>query len=109
MAITATMARLQQHDLQSDQRYVEDFVRARVLKGYGPLRIRHDCNQRGVAESLLNEHLAGADYDWFQLAQTTYAKKYRHIKPEDAAEKAKRVRFMQSRGFPSDIIFQLLD
>ena len=36
-----------------------------------------------------------------------FIKKYGENLPIDALDKAKRVRFMQSKGFPSDIIFQL--
>ncbi len=108
-AITAAMTLLHQHDLQSDQRYVEDLVRSRMLKGYGPMRIRHDCRQRGVDENLLNDYFASENFDWLHLARTTYSKKYQENQEIDHSEKAKRVRFMQSRGFPSDIIFQLFD
>ncbi len=108
-AITAALALLIEHDLQSDQRFIEDLVRSRMLKGYGPLRIKHDCRQRGIAESLLDDYLGCASFDWLHLARTTYAKKYQENQQIDYSEKAKRVRFMQSRGFPSDIIFQLFD
>ena len=93
--------------MQSDLRYLEDFVRSRMIKGYGPLRISHDCRQRGVDENLFNQYMNMQQFDWMQLAQATYAKKYGEIPPTDASDKAKRLRFMQSKGFPSDIIFQL--
>lgn len=108
-AIAAALALLLEHDLQSDQRFVEDLVRSRMLKGYGPLRIRHDCRQRGIAASLLDDYLGSENFDWLHLARATYGKKYQANQQIDHAEKAKRVRFMQSRGFPSDIIFQLFD
>lgn len=106
-AIADAMQLLHERDLQSDLRYLEDFVRSRMLKGYGPLRISHDCRQRGVDENLFNQYMNTEHFDWMQLAQATYAKKYGENPPTDASDKAKRIRFMQSKGFPSDIIFQL--
>ena len=108
-AIADAMVLLHERDLQSDQRYLEDFVRSRMLKGYGPMRISHDCRQRGVNESLYHQYMDSEDFDWLALAQATYAKKYKENHEIDRPEKAKRVRFMQSKGYPSDIIFQLFD
>jgi len=106
-AIADAMHLLHERDLQSDARYLEDFVRSRMLKGYGPLRISQDCRQRGVDENLFNQYMNSEDFNWMQLAQDIYIKKYGENLPIDALDKAKRVRFMQSKGFPNDIIFQL--
>ena len=106
-AIADAMQLLHERDLQSDLRYLEDFVRSRMLRGYGPLRISHDCRQRGVDENLFNQYMNTEHFDWMQLAQVTYTKKYGGNLPTDASDKAKRIRFMQSKGFPNDIIFQL--
>lgn len=93
--------------MQSDERYVEDFVRSRILKGSGPLKIAHELRNRGIDSSMYNSYLENQDIDWFEVASATYRKKYRSNEPIDAHEQAKRVRFMQSKGFPSDIIFRL--
>ena len=39
------------HDLQSDHRFAEGFVRSRVQKGYGPVKIRQELASRGVEEA----------------------------------------------------------
>lgn len=107
--IASAMEQLLEHDLQSDERYLEDFVRSRVLKGSGPLKIAHELRARGIDSGALNTYLEDLDIDWFKVATATYQKKYRSDDDIDAREKAKRVRFMQSKGFPSDIIFRLFD
>ncbi len=105
--IASAFELLLQHDLQSDQRYVEDFVRSRILKGNGPLKISHELRARGVDASTVDDYLNCQQIDWFEVATATYEKKYRSNDKIDAREQAKRVRFMQSKGFPGDIIFRL--
>ena len=105
--VAQAMEQLLENDLQSDQRYIEDFVRSRVLKGSGPLKISQELRMRGIDDGMLNSYLDSQNVDWLEVATTVYEKKYRSDQEIDARERAKRVRFMQSRGFPSDIIFQL--
>ena len=100
---------LWEHGLQSDQRYLEDFVRSRLLKGSGPLKIAHELRTRGIDEGALDSYLSTQNIDWLDVATATYQKKYRNNTEMDARERAKRVRFMQSKGFPSDIIFRLFE
>lgn len=107
--IASAMEQLHKHGLQSDERYLEDFVRSRVLRGSGPLKIAHELRTRGIDASTLQNYLEIQDIDWLQVAKETYQKKYRSNEEIDAREKAKRVRFMQSKGFPGDIIFRLFD
>ncbi|MDW3094271.1 MAG: regulatory protein RecX [Gammaproteobacteria bacterium] len=105
--IDSAFEQLLEHGLQSDQRYLEDFVRSRLLKGSGPLKIAHELHARGIDSATLQDYLNSQQIDWFEVASATYKKKYRSNDQIDAQERAKRVRFMQSKGFPSDIIFQL--
>ena len=105
--IASAIEQLLEHGLQSDQRYLEDFVRSRLLKGSGPLKIAHELRTRGIDSEALQDYLNSQQIDWFEVASATYEKKYRSNDQIDAQERAKRVRFMQSKGFPSDIIFQL--
>ena len=94
------------NDLQSDQRFLEDFVRSRVLKGNGPLRISQELRLRGIDDGLsrLNEQ----SIDWLEVATNTYTKKYRSSEIANANERAKRMRYMQSKGFSGDIIREIL-
>ena len=105
--IASAFEQLLEHGLQSDQRYLEDFVRSRLLKGTGPLKIAHELRTRGIDQDDLYAYLETQHIDWFEVASATYQKKYHTNDEIDARERAKRVRFMQSRGFPSDIIFRL--
>ncbi len=58
-------------------------------------------------ESSNDEATVAKDEDWFELAADVYAKKLANTPIEDRKEKARRVRFMVSRGFTPDSVFRL--
>lgn len=98
-AIDEVLARLESEGLQSDQRFTEAFLRARIYRGHGLNRIRLDIRQKGIAESLFNLTVEQDNTDWFALAADVAKRKF-GLKPiKDQKDKAKRVRFMQYRGF----------
>ena len=107
--IAQAMRQLLENDLQSDPRYIDDFVHSRLLKGSGPLKIAHQLKQRGISEQAFDSYLATQSIDWLAVALTAYQKKYRHEPAITPHERARRMRFMQSKGFPDDIILQLFD
>lgn len=100
---------LEADGLLSDRRFAESFARARAGRGQGPLRIRHDLRGRGVAASLVDEALAGLDLDWDRLAADLLARRFGETSPGDYAEKARRMRFLQQRGFTQDQIRGAVD
>lgn len=95
---------LQRKRQLSDERYAD--ARANWLsRKYGAAKIRHDLKAHGVAEAVIDRVSAEGDYE---RAKAIIARKYR-----DAAttreDKAKRARFLQSRGFSYDVIRRLID
>ncbi len=95
---------LKQEGLQSDERYTESYVNMRRNRGYGPLKIKQELQQRGVAGELVELFVEFNDNAWLETACQAYEKKFA-AKPLDTAnERAKRMRFLQSRGFTGDII-----
>ena len=102
--IAAALVELQQGDWQSDERFADAYVRSRCLKGFGPLRIAMELSERGVDESIVNRCLHADDDVWMQSLRDEYRKKYRGKQADDYQEKAKRMRFLQYRGFPPEQI-----
>ena len=92
---------------QSDQRFAESYIRSRVHKGFGPVKIQYELRERGVHESLdcLTDELP----DWAEVIHNLHRKKYGEKAPEDMKEKAKRMRFFQQKGFTHDNISQLFN
>jgi regulatory protein len=87
----------------SDERYAE--VRSHwMARKYGAARIRQDLKAKGVAEDVVARVSAEGE---LERAKAILARKYC-----DAAatreEKARRARFLQSRGFSMDVIHRLV-
>ncbi|MDH3747463.1 MAG: recombination regulator RecX [Gammaproteobacteria bacterium] len=95
---------LRKDGLQSDRRFVESFVQSRISHGKGPRLIRADLSQRGVRDPMIHEVLGEVEQDWGALARETRAKKFGEEQPHEFEEKARQMRFLQSRGFEPDQI-----
>ena len=98
------IAKLIDAGLQSEQRFVEAFVRSRINQGKGPAKIRADLREKGVDGSIVAEGLQEAAQNWYDLAISVRLKKFGAERPADFKEKARQMRFLQSRGFEPDHI-----
>ncbi len=103
-AIEAVLDQLQDEGLQSDQRFSEAFVRSRVYRGHGLARIRMDIRQKGIGDDLFEAAIDKAEIDWFEIARDVAQRKFGGRAAADQKEKAKRMRFLQYRGFNFDQI-----
>jgi len=87
----------------SDERYAEE--RARVLaRKYGAAKIRHDLKAKGISDGIVG---AVSSEGELERARTILERKYR----EPAAsreERVRRARFLQGRGFSTDIVARLV-
>lgn len=99
---------LQQKNYQSDQRYAESIIRNRVNKGYGVLYIKQALSQQGIANSIIEQELKNQQIDWYLQAELAYNKRFAGAVIKDNKDRAKRIRFMQSRGFSHEHIFTLI-
>lgn len=86
-------------NLQSDERFAQAFVTMRQRQGKGPLIIRMELREKGIANELIARFVDDSDSLWFELARDVWCKKFRNTLPADARERAKQLRFLQSRGF----------
>jgi regulatory protein len=100
---------LAEEGLLSEQRFVESYLRQRAARGYGPLRLREELRQRGVAEGLARDALSvEAGWDWQARAAAAYRKRYGETPVRDARDAAARLRFMRYRGFSAEQLRPLL-
>ncbi len=106
--IDSVLTRLADENLQSDFRYAEAFLAARSGRGQGPQRIRAELRQCGVAEAQIDQVMLQSEIDWLALAKQVVARKYGGKPCNDYGEKARRSRFLQYRGFDSDVINAIL-
>ena len=106
--IEQTIVELIQGSWLSDERFAEAYIRMRQLKGFGPIRISIELNERGVKESIVETYLHAGETSWSQTLVEQYKKKYKNKAIEDYSDKAKRIRFLQYRGFSLDSIYRLV-
>ncbi|NOR36806.1 MAG: hypothetical protein GQ577_08670 [Woeseiaceae bacterium] len=99
-----SLAQLVEDGLQSDVRFVEAFVRSRINQGKGPAKIRSDLRDKGVNDGVTEDGIREADQDWSALAVEVRLKKFGAERPAEFKEKARQMRFLQSRGFEQDQI-----
>jgi len=104
--IERTLEKLQAKNLLSEERFTESYITMRRHRGYGPLRIEQELRERGVDSSIIDIWLDKNDRQWRSLMSQQYRKKYGDEPARDYAEKAKRARYLQSRGFPADWVFK---
>jgi len=100
--------RLARQGLLSESRFAESFAQSRLQRGYGPLRIRQEMRQRGLAEQLIASCLAALEADWGQRLRQVHDKKYGAGVPDDTRERARRARFLEYRGFDAEQVRQFL-
>ena len=108
LEIEQTIIELQQGGWLSDERFAEAYIRMRQLKGFGPIRISIELNERGVKESIVDDFLQADDKVWQQILEQQYMKKYKNKPIADYNDRAKRIRFLQYRGFALNVIYQLV-
>jgi regulatory protein len=88
----------------SDERFAEGRARA-LSRKYGAARIRSDLKSKGIADELIENaaNVAGE----LERAKAILARKYREP-ASTREERARRARFLQSRGFSMDVITRLI-
>lgn len=101
----------------SDERFVAEYVRTRIAKGFGPLRIRMELLERGVPDRLAEHELTRPSEFWQEQAARVCQQKFAGLLEElhsDSSEFSQQrwnrcARFLSQRGFPADLIYRTLD
>jgi regulatory protein len=106
--IEAALDRLAEEGLLSEARYLEAFVSYRARAGYGPLRIREELTQRGLARADVEQALRDSGIDWCAQLHDTWQRKFAGELPLDARTRAQQGRFLSYRGYPLELISRLL-
>jgi len=81
----------------SDERFTEMYVRMRIRRLFGPLKIRGELRQRGIPDALIVAALQVDEETWLETAAQWAG---RRIQGElDFTQKAKLHRKLMNRGF----------
>jgi regulatory protein len=99
--------KLRAEGLQSDARLAEVFIRSRVNRGQGPVKIKMELRGKGVDNDTLARAFETCEVNWFALVEQVAIRRFGDSVPSDAKERARRGRFLQQRGFNFDHIGSL--
>jgi len=112
-AIEQAIIRLLDKDYLSDARFAQSTCRYRVNRGYGWRYIANELKQKGVCSTIIQQLQNNCEIDWYLQAELAYNKRFGESKvaapPACQKDKAKRIRFLQYRGFSSDEIFSIIN
>jgi len=97
---------LQAKGFISEQRVVASVVNRRAAK-FGLSRIRQELQEKGLAPELVAEAVSGLRTTELARAREVWQKKFGKS-PQDAAERARQMRFLASRGFGGDTIHRVV-
>jgi len=107
-AAAGIVAALAAEGLVSDERFVEALLHVRRVRGYGPLYIRRELEEKGIERSTIERWLDVGSHDWVEDVKRVNKKKFGGKQPASLAERAKQTRFLQSRGFTHEQIRRAL-
>ena len=102
-AVAAAIAGLTSEGALDDERYAHNYVAYHAGRGQGPIRIAAALRQSGVDVAVIEAALA-AGPDWRALARAVCRAKFGAQPAAGWAQKARRARFLQYRGFSADHI-----
>ena len=108
-AVERALTRLGEYGYQSDARFAESFVRSRVDRGQGRLKIVAGLRERGIEDDIASALVDLGEPEWRRLATAALRKRFGDAAPADRAEWVKRARFLAGRGFTSDVVSRVLD
>jgi len=91
---------LVEEDLVSDERYAEAFVRFRIQRYQGPLKIKAALRTKGISDTLISRELGAHSEEWAELA----AQWLERQNPGEISFEVKKkyYRRLTSRGFTHD-------
>ena len=100
--LDAQLEELARRKLLSDERYAESRVHA-LSRKFGAARIAHELRAKGLDKVLAEQASGAARATETERAREVWRRKFRAA-PRTREERAKHMRFLQSRGFSFDAI-----
>jgi regulatory protein len=100
--LAALLDELSQRKLLSDERYAESRSHA-LSRKFGAARIAHELRAKGLDKGLAERASAAARVTEIERARAVWLRKFKHP-PGSRDERARQMRFLQSRGFSFDAI-----
>ena len=107
--IQTVIAELQAQRLVSDERYAETLSRVRRERGYGPVRIARELQEKGVDPDVAAHYVDFGDEAWLEVLRGVRIKRFGAARPTSMAERARQTRFLLARGFTGEQVRRVLN
>lgn len=104
--ITPLLDEFEEKNWLSDQRFAESWVADHRAKA-GSIKLAYELRQRGVSDPIIDVVLGENRDSELERAREVWKKKF-GSPPADVADKARQLRFLQSRGFTAATIRDVL-
>ncbi len=124
-AIGPVLDQLEHEGLLSTSRFIDNFTRSRVRRGYGPRRIAAELREKGIRSAdgsadhsakdeagastpASNSQFAAANdnfntIDWLAQAREVRCRRFGEALPAGPAERNRQMAFLQRRGFAASV------
>ena len=93
-------------DFISEARVVQSVLHQRASR-HGAARVRQELLHKGIAPEAVAEAMAALAGTELQRAREVWQQRF-GTPPQDAAERAKQMRFMLARGFAAGVVAKVL-
>ena len=96
----------------NDKRYTLSFVHDKLrFNKWGRIKIQYHLRQKGINDELISSAIGEIDSsEYRQIVRDEIAKKIRLTDKSDTYKiKSRLMRFGQSRGFETDLVFQIIN
>jgi len=107
--IDKLIAELIQDNLLNDERFAELFVKGRVAKGFGPVKIAYELSQKKIDSETIEKYLYLESDIWLEKLQQQRIKKFGAEVPDNLKEKSRQYRYLYQRGYSAEQINQILN
>jgi regulatory protein len=105
-AVEALLDEFEANGWLSDERFAGSAARQRKGR-FSQRYIVEDLKQKGVAGDTAREAVDALDQDDYATALALWKQRF-GVAPADQKQKARQVRFLQSRGFSLAVVFRIL-
>ena len=109
LLIETVLEQLIDDRLLDESRFTECFIRSRINKGSGPVKIRHELMNRGISRELTDDYLDNSYEFWQEHIEAVRNKRFGNQYPKDYKEQSRQSRFLYQRGFSGELIQRLFN
>lgn len=107
-AINPVLNQLETQGFINEPQFAEHYIAERMKKGFGVLRIRGELREKGLSGTLIEQAFEPVKNEWAECIAAAHQRRFGNTAPTDRADYGRRARFLEQRGFPTDLIVRIL-